>query len=198
MAPQPHQRATDGALVGAAICGDRSAFDVLVQRHQRRATALAYGLLGNTDDAQEVVQESFLRAYRKLTSLSSPERFGAWMARIVSNQALNFRRGRALRRMSSLDDRGPADDRDGRASAGPTDGKTVTPDEAASAGELKDAIRRAIGQLPETQRLALVLFSIQKLPQAEVAAILGLSVEAVKWHVFSARKKLKDRFSEYL
>jgi len=186
---------TDGALVAATLGGDRQAFDVLVGRYQRQATAVAFGLLGNVDDAQEVVQESFLRAYRKLSSLSSPERFGAWLLRIVSNQSLNFRRGRALRRTLSLH---PVDDSDDRPELTVADAGAGTPDQAAEAGELKEAIRQAIDELPETQRLALVLFSIQKLPQKQVAEILNLSVEAVKWHVFSARKKLKDRFKDSL
>jgi len=72
------------------------------------------------------------------------------------------------------------------------------PGETVSARELQRRLARAIQDLPEKQREALMLFSIEKLPQKEVAKILGCSVEAVKWHVFTARKKLKEQFRQYL
>lgn len=189
---------TDGELVAAVLRGERKAFDVLVGRYQRRATELAYHLLNNMDDASEVVQEAFLRAYRKLHGLSAPEKFGSWLLRIVSNQALNYRRGRALRRMASLDilNAGVTADQHGEPSL--PDLAAPTPAETASANELKLQIRQAIDELPEKQRLALVLFSIQRLPQKVVAETLNLSVEAVKWHVFTARKKLKEKLKDYL
>ncbi len=192
---------TDAELVIAAAGGDRAAFDQLVGRHQRRATSVAYRLLSNIDDAMEVTQESFFRAYEKLASLSAPERFGAWLLRIVSHQALNRRRGRALRRMASLDGfsvPAPGASDDGAGELNLPDGSAVSPAEEVSARELKESIRRAIDELPDKQRTALVLFSIEKLPQKEVAEILGMSVEAVKWNVFTARKTLKEQFRDYL
>ena len=91
--PQAQQPATtDGALVGATLRGDRAAFDVLVQRHQRQATAVAFRLLSNVDDALEVVQESFLRAYRDLSKLRQPERFAGWLCGIVRHTAHRARR----------------------------------------------------------------------------------------------------------
>ena len=168
---------TDGELVRATLRGDRGAFDLLVGRYQRLATATAYRLLSNTDDALEVTQDAFLRAFQRLASLSKPERFGAWLTRIVVNQALNYRRGRALRQKESL-----------------------TPlrlgGEDNQRGELNIADTATAS--PEEQRMALVLSSVQKLPQKQVAEMLNMSVEAVKWHVFTARKKLKDRFRDYL
>lgn len=191
------QPGDDAELVDAVLHGDRSAFDNLVRRHQRRVTARAYRLLGNVDDANEVAQEAFLRAYRKLSSLSDPKRFGSWLMRIATNQALNFRRGRAVRKTLHFEDfadeNSPADGASNR-----EDSHAVNPGEAVSAGELSDRIRRELEALPDKQRQALVLFSIEKLPQKQVAKMLGLSVEAVKWHVFSARKKLKERLGEYL
>ena len=73
-----------------------------------------------------------------------------------------------------------------------------SPLEAASAQEMQERIARILDELPEMQRRALVLFSMAEMPQKEVAKILGCSVEAVKWHVFTARKKLKERLKEYL
>jgi len=188
--------AGDGELARAARHGDLAAFETLVGRYQRRATAVAYRLLNNREDAMDVVQDAFLRAYDRLASLARPGRFGPWLLRIVSNLALNFRRSRALRKMDSLEAGGDGDRAGGRSSR--ADPKAPDPSQEASADEMRDLLARAIEQLPDMQRQALVLFCIEKIPQKEIASMLGCSTEAVKWHVFAARKKLKERFSEYL
>jgi RNA polymerase sigma-70 factor (ECF subfamily) len=187
----------DAALVAAVLGGDRSAFDRLVRRHQRRVTGRAYRLLGDADDAQESAQETFLRAYRKLSTLSDPKRFGSWLMRIATNQALNYRRGRAVRKTLRFEDYTTEDDPADGASNRP-DPRAQAPGERVSAKELDRRIQQLLTELPDKQRQALVLFSMEKVPQKEVAKLLGLSVEAVKWHVFSARKKLKERLGEYL
>lgn len=188
----------DGELVRSVLRGDRGAFDILVGRYQRQVTATAYRLLGNLDDALEVAQESFLRAFRKLPGLAEPRRFGPWLVRIAVNQSLNLRRGRALRKTVRLETLVGEDEEASPASPNRQDPHAQSPAELTSADELKRRIADALDELPETQRQALVLFSIEKMPQKDVAKILGLSVEAVKWHVFSARKKLKERLREYL
>jgi len=184
-----------GRLVQAALRGDLGAFDRLVARFQRQATAVAYRLLNNRDDAMEVTQDAFLKAYEKLDSLSNPGQFGAWLMRIVSNLSLNRRRARALRRAVSLD-RSVEDDE--RKEWNLPDLHSPSPADVASGKELKGKIADAVQQLPERQRQALVLFSIAELPQKEVARQLGCSVQAVKWHVFAARKKLKETLKDYL
>jgi len=189
------QQPDDGALVRSARRGELAAFEELVRRYQRQATAIAYRLLNDRDDAMEVTQESFLNAFDRLGSLSDPGRFGPWLLRIVSNLSLNRRRARALRKTVSLDALG-ADDERGEMNR--PDPHAVTPFQTVVAEEAKGLIARAIDELPDMQRQALVLFSIQNLPQKQVADILGCSVEAVKWHVFTARKKLKDKLKDYL
>lgn len=186
----------DGELVRAARKGQLAAFDRLVERYQRQATAVAYRLLNNMDDAMEIVQDAFLNAFDKLESLSEPGRFGPWLLRIVSNLSLNRRRARMLRRAASLD---AADEENSdRPELNLADERTAGPEAQASAKDVQRLIAKALDELPEMQRQALVLFSIQEMPQKEVAAILGCSVEAVKWHVFTARKKLKDKLKDYL
>lgn len=186
---------SDGELVQAALRGEVAAFEVLVARYQRQATAVAYRLLNNRDDAMEVVQDALLRAFEKLGSLSHPERFRPWLMRIVSNLALNRRRSRALRRAGSLEEMAEAED--GRGAALP-DPSADMPSDIASARDLQRLIADAIGELPEMQREALLMFTTAKLPQKDIAEALGCSVEAVKWHVFTARKKLKEKLKDYL
>jgi RNA polymerase sigma-70 factor (ECF subfamily) len=189
---------SDAELVRAARVGQRAAFDELVERFQRRAVSVAYRLLGNLHDALEVCQEAFVRAYRNLGSLEDGRRFGAWLLRIVTNLSLNFRRDRAAGgQRVSLDDcilqEPPSRQR--LADAPRSDQR---PGAELAASELRDVVHAAIARLSEQQRTALVLFSIEQLPQKEVAEIMGCSVEAVKWHVFQARKKLRVQLAEYL
>ena len=186
----------DAKLVAAARRGELAAFDALVSRYQRQATSVAYRMLNNMDDALEVTQDAFLRAYEKLGALENTERFGPWLLRIVSNLALNKRRSRALRMQGrvSLD---AGDDEDG----GPmqvADKSAVMPDEAASAADVQRLMKQAIDELPEMQRKALILFCLEQRPQKEIAQTLECSVEVVKWHVFTARKKLKERLKDYM
>lgn len=189
---------TDGQLVFRVRSGEKAAFDELVRRYQRRASAVAYRLLNNRDDAMEITQDAFLRAYDRLETLSQPERFGSWLLRILSNMALNRRRSRSLRKMVSLD-AGNSDEDSYQASRlrNPADTNMPTPLEQATGADMRNLIAHALDELPDMQKQALVMFSIQKMPQKQVAEILECSVEAVKWHVFTARKKLKKHLADF-
>jgi RNA polymerase sigma-70 factor (ECF subfamily) len=189
----------DEELVRRTCAGERRAFDELIERYQRRATTVAYRLLGNLHDALEVCQDAFLRAYRNLDSLEDARRFGPWLLRIVTNLSLNFRRSRqAGGKRVSFEDCILNEDqsRDELVSDRPYSDER--PGARVAAGELAEIVQAAIADLPNQQRTALVLFSIEQLPQKEVASIMRCSVEAVKWHVFQARKKLKERLAEFL
>ena len=194
---EPTQTA-EVSLVRRAVEGDRDAFADLVRLHQRRAVSVAYRLLGNIEDAGDVSQEAFVRAYRNLSQLEDPSRFGAWLMRVMTNLSLNYRRARAGRSVASLDEemvgsaevRNPATGR--RATVGAEDEHGALPQ------ELSAAISDAIDQLPEKQRLSLILFSVEGMPQKEVAEILDCSIELVKWNVFQARRKLKEMLRPFL
>src|SRR5437868_1137386 len=95
---------SDGRLVEQVLTGQRQAFDELISRYQRQAVAVSYRLLGNTNDALEVTQDAFLKAYTSLQTLQKPEAFGGWLMRIVSNLSLNYRRSRKVRSQLPLDD----------------------------------------------------------------------------------------------
>jgi RNA polymerase sigma-70 factor (ECF subfamily) len=184
---------SNGELVRRVRAGDPAGFDELVRRYQRQATKMAYRMLTNLDDAMEITQDAFLRAFDRIATLSDPERFGPWLLRIVSNLALNRRRSRALRKAQPLDATGSDEGRAGRTHR---DYRTATPLEQVTGDDLDQYLARAIDELPDMQRQALVLFSIEKMPQKQVAEILDCTVEAVKWHVFMARRKLKEKLNE--
>lgn len=185
----------DADDVARTLAGDLSAYDKLIDRYQRRAVAVSYRLIGKIDDAMDVAQDAFLRAFKSLATLEQAERFGPWLMRIVSNLSLNFRRSRRpTLSLSAGDDEGEREDLELAGRRGTHD----RPDEVLQTGESESAITRAIESLPEKQRLALILFAIEQVPQKEVAEILECSVEMVKWNVFQARKTLKKLLAELI
>lgn len=194
---------SDGELVRQCLNGQNRAFDELIQRYQRQAVAVSYRLLGNSHDALEVTQDAFLKSFSSLSTLQKPEAFGGWLMRIVSNLSLNFRRGRKTRSQLPLDDLLGSTDGNTSASGQNAVGsewmsRSGDPVRNLESRELGVKLQEALNQLPEKQRQALVLFTVQEMPQKEVAEVLNCSVEAVKWHVFQGRKKLKELLKNHL
>jgi RNA polymerase sigma-70 factor (ECF subfamily) len=174
-------------LVWASRAGDRVAFDRLVVLHQRQAVGLAFGILGNSDDAAEVVQEAFLKAHLRLGGLSRPERFRFWLLKIVANEAVNRRRAARRRRIvTHLFLRMQAQ----RQVAASPENEDVD--------ELQKAVEQAMRQLTDQEARAVSLFGLDDLSQDEVARIMGCSAGAVRWHVHRARKKLRVLLKEHL
>lgn len=200
MSPEEAQDAArkEVACVLRAKGGDADAFGELVRAYQRRAVAVSYRLLGNTDDATDVCQDAFVRAYRNLGQLDDPARFGAWLMRVVTNLSLNFRRVRKNRATGSLDDVEAASAEVRSSISGQRMQVGLEDEGGPLASELHVAVTKAMEQLPEKQRLALILFSVEGMPQKDVADILECSIELVKWNVFQARKKMKELLAEHL
>lgn len=194
---QTAQAAAELALVLAAKTGDRGAFGKLAQLYQRQCAAVALRLLGNTHDATELVQDALIKAYKSLGQLEQSERFGPWLMRIVTNLALNFRRARVRRQAVSLEQTAGGSDEGDDLKASIAGSNLDAPDVPLTDAELGDAIQKGLDALPEKQRLALVMFAIEKMPQKDVADVLGCSVEAVKWHVFMARKQLRKSLAGF-
>ena len=200
--PRRDRSPSDGQLVAQALAGAKDAFDELIRRYQRQAVAVSYRLLGNSQDSLEVTQDAFLKAFTSLATLQKPEAFGGWLMRIVSNLSLNYRRSRKTR-SSQL----PLDDLLGATTTEQTDAAGATSEWMARSGdpvrkleseEMGKRLKEALAQLPERQRLAIVMFTIDEMPQKDVAEALNCSVEAVKWHVFQGRKRLKELLKEHL
>jgi RNA polymerase sigma-70 factor (ECF subfamily) len=191
---------SDGELVARSLKADRSAFDELILRYQRQAVAVSYRLLGNSHDALEVTQEAFLKAYGSLATLQKAEAFGGWLMRIVSNLSLNYRRSRRTRSQLPLDDLlGPTDAQQTDAAGGSEwMARSGDPVRRLESEELGRHLQEALKQLPEKQRMAIIMFTVEQMPQKQVAEALQCSVEAVKWHVFQGRKKLKELLKEVM
>jgi len=168
----------DRALVGACLAGRREAFDELVVRHRRAVYRLCYRFVGNHEDANDLAQEVFLRAFRALRTFKGDSAVGTWLHRIAVNLSLNAVAGRA-RRAETSDDRAVPVARD------PDAMSLVLRTERAA------QVRAAIARLPPRQRATLVLRVYQEMPHQEIAELLGSSVGAVKANFFHALANLK-------
>src|SRR3982751_3531949 len=170
--------ADDKALVTACLGGRREAFDVIVERHQRHVYQLCYRFVGNHEDASDLAQDVFIRAYRGLHSFKGQSAFSTWLYRIAVNVCLN-RVGARAQKWATLDAADQPDLREERADA------------RLLRGERAAAVRAAVARLPKKQRAALILRIYHELPHDQIAEIVGTSVGAVKANFFHALANLK-------
>jgi RNA polymerase sigma-70 factor (ECF subfamily) len=144
-------------------------------------------MLGDANDAAEVVQEALVKAYVRLGSLKVPGRFRAWLLRIVANEAASRRR--AQRRRTALL----------RLAAGHAEKRMARGlEENGQVEELEVAVQRAMAQLTKREAKAITLFGFDDLPHQEVARIMGCSTQATRWHVYRARQKLRLLLKEHM
>jgi RNA polymerase sigma-70 factor, ECF subfamily len=171
------------ALVAEARAGDRSAFEELVQATYADMYTLAYRLTGNEEDARDVVQDAYLRAYRGLRRFRGDARFTTWMYRITANCASTQLAKRARSRHEPLDDDTPLLD------AVPEH----DPEWRAAASYDRDRVAEAVQELPPRLRAVIVLRDVYDLPHEAIAAELGISEAAAKVRLHRARRKLRER-----
>jgi RNA polymerase sigma-70 factor (ECF subfamily) len=182
--------ADDAALVHRARTGDEAAFADLMERHQGRVYQHAYRLLGNPQDAEEVLQDTFLQVFRNLGRFEERSRFSTWIYRIATNEAL-MRLRRASRRREVLLDAAPPGETERARESVQALARTALDD--VMDREVREALERSLADLPEEYRVVFVLRDVEDLTNAEVAEILGLSVPAVKSRLHRARLFLRDR-----
>lgn len=179
--------AVDRATVALARTGDHDAFRVLVERYSRSVFRLAFRMTGNEHDAEEVVQETFLKAYKALGQFESRSNFGTWLYRIASNCALDLIRARQRHENSrETPDEEKADPLSVLASSEPT------PDRLMLSAELQQRVKLALSRLTPMERAAFVLRHFEGQPIEEISRALGLRSGAAKNNVFRAVKKLRE------
>jgi RNA polymerase sigma-70 factor, ECF subfamily len=180
---------TDADLVEASLAGDRQAFDVIVERHRRHVYQLCYRFVGNHEDASDLAQDVFVRAFRSLKTFKGHASLGTWLYRIAVNVSLSQVSARKPRVVSaSIDSLVSGDDRR-------TMSSEESPSDAVLRGERAGQVRAAIARLPKKQRATLILRVYHELPHEEIAGILGSSVGAVKANFFHAVNNLKKLLS---
>lgn len=180
----PREQARDTtALVAAAKDGDRAAFDELVRLTYVETYTLAHRLTGDEEDARDVVQEAYLRAYRGLDRFRGDAQFSTWLYRITANCAATHLGRRSRHRHDELDE----------ATGGADQHPDHDPELQADADELRGRLRAALDALPPKLRSVVVLRDVYDLPHEAIAAELGISESAAKVRLHRARNKLRDQ-----
>ena len=173
---------------------DQAAFDQLVERHSDRAFQLAYSILQNRQDAEEVVQDAFIRIYRSLGNFRGDAKFSTWMYRIVVNLCNNKFRWNKVRGANctiSIDAPLPnaEGDEDLRLELPSSD---ASPNEQAEFADLRERLEKAMATLPESYRTAVMLRNVQQLDYEEIAKILDCAVGTVKSRINRGRELLRQ------
>jgi RNA polymerase sigma-70 factor (ECF subfamily) len=185
---------SDSNLVAMAKAGDKDAFGILVQRHESKIYGLCLKMLGNPEDAEDVLQEVFIKAFQALPSFREEARFSTWLYRIAHNACLMRIRKKKLETVSL--DR-PLDVEEGHIQRDVTDWST-DPRTDVMSEELSSVLTQHINELSPDNRIVFVLRDIHGLSTDDTASVLGLSVPAVKSRLHRARLYLRERLSDYM
>jgi RNA polymerase sigma-70 factor, ECF subfamily len=180
---------TDATFVARARAGEGDAFRVLVERHSRALFRLAFRMTGNQQDAEDVVQESFLRAYKQLNKFDQRASFGTWLYRIAANCSLDMVRARKRRseHVAAVSENG--ENVEEIVSQLPA--QEPTPERMALSGEVRERVAEAMRELSANERTAFVLRHFEGMKIEEVGRILDCQPGAAKHSVFRAVQKLR-------
>jgi len=182
---------TDAATVSRARAGDSDAFRLLVEQHSRPVFRVAYRMTGNEHDADDVVQETFLRVYRQLDRFQERANFGTWLHRIAINCALDL-----LRSRGRIDRHYGGDPEEaemtGAASTDPQQDRLLL------SAELRDQVAAAMERLSGNERTAFVLRHFEGMPVEEIGKTLGIQVNAAKHTIFRAVRKLRESLEPFV
>jgi RNA polymerase sigma-70 factor (ECF subfamily) len=179
---------TDLAAVSRARGGDADAFRDLVQRHSRTIFRVAYRMTGNEHDADDVVQETFLRAYRQIEKFEERANFGTWLHRIAVNCSLDLLRSRSRHEKHRITDK---DDEDGEMTR-EFESTDPQPDRLLLSAELKEHVLVALDRLSGNERTAFMLRHFEGMPVEQIGKTLGIQVNAAKHTIFRAVRKLRE------
>lgn len=174
----PSAAADEREIVARVQRGDVAAFDALVRRYIDRALVVAKRITGNTHDAEDLVQDAFMRALDRIASFDNSRPFGPWFFRVLTNAGLNARRARKLRATEPEALDAPSHD--------------AGPDEMAERHEIRERFDAALASLSARQRLIVTWFEVDEVPSSEIAERLGIAQETVRWHLHQARRVLRE------
>ncbi len=181
--PRRAEDALELRSIEAVKSGRGEAYDYLVAKYSKRVVSIAWGLVRNAHDAEDLAQEAFVKAYETIGRFKTGEPFGPWIFRIVTNLSLDVLKHRRRVRQEELSEAEPAARRD-------------SADLPARSHEIGSRIDTAIQSLPEMQRIVARLHLVEQFEHAEIARMIGLSEGTVRSHLSLARAKLKQRLSD--
>lgn len=176
----------EAEIVRRVLEGDADAFGAIVDEYQKNVYNLALRMTGNPEDAQDMSQEAFIKAFNSLASFRGDSKLSVWLYRIVSNVCLDFLRSRKRKQTVSLN----MDDGEGGNSELEIPDLSAMPEEELNRRLTREAVRKGLLSLPEDQREILLLREIEGLSYDEIAQALGLEAGTVKSRIFRARKRL--------
>jgi RNA polymerase sigma-70 factor (ECF subfamily) len=192
---------SDEVLVGRARGKDEAAFEELVNRYEDKLYRLAMRFVRNETDAQEILQEAFLSAWRNLPTFEGRAQFGSWMYRVTVNAALMLLRSRNRHPEVAVDDVDPAALNEAVAENGQmmrsSSDWSQRPDEQLQSGEIRKHIQASVDVLPESLRTVFLLRDVEEMSTEDTAELLGLSVPAVKTRLHRARLVLREAIGHY-
>ena len=187
--------ADEGTLVRDAKSGDLEAYDQLVRRYRERIYATIYHMTANHEDANDLAQESFIKAFGALKSFKGDSSFYTWLYRIAVNKTINFLKQRKKRIQISLNDLDLNAEHDPDLVALISD---KTPRRDADLAELQEKLNAALLKLSEPHRLVVVLHDVQGLSHDEIAKVMNCNIGTVRSRLFYARQQLQGWLSNYL
>ena len=192
--PLPTEPENERILVGRAGEGDLAAYDELVRRYQGRIYSLVYNMTSSKEDAEDMVQDVFVKAYSSLKNFRGTASFYTWIYRIAINRTINFLKKRKKRQALSLND---VDDGVERDPAYVELSARESPVRDASLAELQERLNKALLTLSEKHRTVVVLHDIQGVPHDEIARMTGCSEGTVRSRLFYARQQLQGELAEF-
>ena len=184
--------AEDIRLMSLAGAGDMKAFEQLVGRHQRLVVGTVGRMLGTNSDAEDIAQQVFVRVWKNVKRYEPRAKFTTWLLKITRNLVFNELRRRSRHPVVPLQSESDEEERPLK------DENAISPDSTLLEHELQEAVDAAIAQLPETQRMAVILRRYEELSYEEIAEALDQSVSAVKSLLFRARSELRENLKRYL
>jgi RNA polymerase sigma-70 factor, ECF subfamily len=201
LSPEPEGRelvqdaSADHDLVKRARRGDFAAYDELVRRYQERIYATIYHMTANHEDANDLAQEAFIKAFQALRSFKGGSSFYTWVYRIAVNKTINFLKQRKGRAHMSLNDLDFNAENDPELVALISD---KTPRREVNLTELQEKLNEALQKLSEPHRLVVTLHDVQGLSHEEIAKIMDCNIGTVRSRLFYARQQLQGYLSDYL
>ena len=186
----------DAALMLRVKQGDEGAFAELVEKYKQPVMNVVYRMLRDATEAEDLAQNVFLQVYKSAGRYHVSSKFSTWLFTIVRNLCLNEIRRRSRHPADSLD--APHPEQEDQPWQQFDDKRTVSPPDRLLHGELEEKIERALAELPENQRLAIVLCRQDELSYEEIAEVLGCSLSATKSLIHRGRETLKQKLKPYL
>ncbi len=182
---------SDEQIVERALTGDAEAFGEIVHRWERRIFALAYGMLGREEDAQDATQETFLAAFRNLRAFRGEAKVSSWLHRIAVNQCITRQRRAKVRSEAAIEDE---EVRHASSFSSPLE---LSPARMAEGRESVDAVRRAVNSLPLDLRQVVLMKEFEELTFREIAEALDLPLSTVKSRLYTAMRQLQMRLQKF-